>query len=105
MGHNRRFVGSIISVLLLIGLGLLRSSLYSTYHNELASNIVSVGLCMTFAYIGFDVLTSPETSILYLLNRRWTTTELASVGGMITLVVGLFGAAIQIVLIIESFSQ
>ncbi|CAG0933102.1 hypothetical protein TFLX_02907 [Thermoflexales bacterium] len=98
-----RFIASIISVLLLIGLGLLRSSLYTTYRNELAAYIAGVGMWLTFAYIGFNALTSPETSVLYRLNRRWMSTDSVNVSGMFIMLLGLFFAALQFVLTIEFF--
>ncbi len=103
MRGSWRLIGSIISILLFIGFGVLRSSLANTFHNELAANIVGIGMWLAFAYTGFDMLTSPETSVLYLINRR-PMVEFASIGGMLAVLVGLFGAAVYLILIVRSFT-
>lgn len=85
---TRREVGSIAAILLWLGLGLWYSVLIQV-GNERTADIVAIGIALLWIYICFELSASPGTSVLYKLNRRWTSPELAGISGFIGIVFGI----------------
>ena len=82
-GVKSRTTYSLLAFVIWVGLVLCRSGIYSSSHNfeKPVYLLADIAAIVSGVFLGFDMLASPETSIMYRLNRRWYSPGLIQVAG------------------------